>query len=260
MTTDALLGSSDLPHRLPRFADIDDHDYAPAIEAAMAEQLAAVAAVAAISADPEPPTFANTLVPLELSGTTLARVLRVFWNKASADASPVVDAVRAEFAPRLAAHGDAILLDPALWSRLQAVAADRAGLDPEAAYLVERYVTEFRLAGAALGDGDKTRLRELNERISSQETAFELALQADSNDLAVVVDDPAALDGLTPGEISAAAAAAETRGLAGRHLLTLVLPTAHPHLAALTDRDLRRRLSEAQRSRGSRGGSTTPAR
>ncbi|WGX99117.1 M3 family metallopeptidase [Nocardioides sp. L-11A] len=251
MTTDALLGSSDLPHRLPRFADIDDHDYAPAIEAAMAEQLAAVAA---ISADPEPPTFANTLVPLELSGTTLARVLRVFWNKASADASPVVDAVRAEFAPRLAAHGDAILLDPALWSRLQAVAADRAGLDPEAAYLVERYVTEFRLAGAALGDGDKTRLRELNERISSQETAFELALQADSNDLAVVVDDPAALDGLTPGEISAAAAAAETRGLAGRHLLTLVLPTAHPHLAALTDRDLRRRLSEAQRSRGSRGG------
>ncbi|MDQ6525325.1 M3 family metallopeptidase [Nocardioides sp. LHD-245] len=251
MTTDALLGSSDLPHLLPRFADIDDHDYAPAIEAAMAEQLAAVAA---ISSDPEPPTFANTLVPLELSGTTLARVLRVFWNKASADANPVIDAVRAQFAPRLAAHGDAILLDPALWTRLQAVSADRAGLEPEAAYLIERYVTEFRLAGAALGDADKARLRELNERISSQETAFELALQADSNELAVVVDDPSALAGLTPGEISATAAAAEARGLTGQHLLTLVLPTAHPHLASLTDRDLRRRLSEAQRSRGSRGG------
>ncbi|GAA1537840.1 M3 family metallopeptidase [Nocardioides humi] len=251
MTTDALLGTSDLPHQLPRFADIDDHDYAPAIETAMAEQLAAVAAV---SADPSPPTFDNTLVPLELSGTRLARVLRVFGNKASADANPAIDAVRADFAPRLAAHSDAILLDPALWARLQAVYADRAGLEPEAAYLVERYVTEFRLAGAALGEDDKARLRALNERISSQETAFELALQADSNDLAVVVDDAAELDGLTPGEISAAAAAAEARGLAGSHLLTLVLPTAHPHLAALTDRDLRRRLSEAQRSRGSRGG------
>ncbi|MCR1783295.1 M3 family metallopeptidase [Nocardioides carbamazepini] len=251
MTTDALLGISSLPHQLPRFADIDDHDYAPAIETAMAEQLVAVAA---ISADPAPPTFANTLIPLELSGVTLARVLRVFWNKASADANPAIDAVRAEFAPRLAAHGDAILLDPALWVRLQAVHADRAGLEPEAAYLVERYVTEFRLAGAALGDADKARLRELNERISSQETAFELALQADSNDLAVVVDDPAELDGLTQGEISAAAAAAEARGLVGGHLLTLVLPTAHPHLAALTDRDLRHRLSTAQRSRGSRGG------
>ncbi|WP_408895788.1 M3 family metallopeptidase [Nocardioides sp. R1-1] len=103
-------------------------------------------------------------------------------------------------------------------------------------------------------EDDKARLRALNERISSQETAFELALQADSNDLAVVVEDPAELDGLTPGEISAAAAAAEARGRAGSHLLTLVLPTAHPHLASLTDRDLRRRLSEAQRGRGSRGG------
>ena len=227
MTTDALLGISDLPHQLPRFEDIDDDDYAPAIEAAMAEQLAAVAA---ITADPAAPTFANTLVPLELSGTTLARVLRVFWNKASADANPDIDAVRAAFAPRLAAHSDAILLDPALWTRLQEVYADRAALAPESAYLVERYVTELRLAGAALGEDDKARLRELNERISSQETAFELALQADSNDLAVVVDDPATLDGLTPGELSAAAAAAQARGLDGRHLLTLVLQIGRAHV------------------------------
>ncbi|WP_418063378.1 M3 family metallopeptidase [Pimelobacter simplex] len=251
MTTDALLGTSDLPHQLPRFAAITDDDYAPAIATAMAEQ---IAAIAAITADPEPPTFANTLEPLERSGVRLGRVLRVFGNKASADSNPAIDAVRAEFAPRLAAHSDAILLDPALWERLQAVHAYRGALDAEAAYLVERYVTEFRLAGAALGEDDKARLRALNEEISTKETAFELALQADSNDLAVVVDDPAQLDGLTPGEVSAAAAAAESRGLAGRHLLTLVLPTAHPHLASLTDRDLRRRLSEAQRSRGSRGG------
>ncbi|MEV5001734.1 M3 family metallopeptidase [Nocardioides sp. LML1-1-1.1] len=251
MTTDALLGTSDLPHGLPRFAEITDDDYGPAIEAAMAEQLAAVAA---ITADPEPPTFANTLVPLERSGTALRRVLGIFGNKASADATPTVDAVRAEFAPRLAAHSDAITLDPALWARIEAVAADTSALDPESAYLVERYVTELRLAGAALADEDKARLRTLNERISSGETAFELALQADSKDLAVVVDDVAELDGLTPGEISAAAAAAQSRGLAGKYLLTLVLPTAHPHLAALTDRDVRRRLAEAQRSRGSRGG------
>lgn len=251
MTTDALLRTSDLPHGLPRFADITDDDYAPAIEAAMAEQLAAVAA---ITADPEPPTFANTLVPLERSGTSLRRVLGIFGNKAGADANPAVDAVRAAMAPRLAAHGDAIALDPALWARIEAVAADTGGLDPESAYLVERYVAELRLAGAALGEDDKARLRVLNERISSSETAFELALQADSRDLAVVVDDVAELDGLTAGEVSAAAAAAQARGLDGRYLLTLVLPTAHPHLAALTDRDVRRRLAQAQRARGGRGG------
>lgn len=248
---DALLGTSDLPHQLPRFAEIRDEDYVPAVEAAMAEQ---IAAIATITASPEPATFDNTLVPLELSGTTLSRVLRVFHNKAGADATPAVDAARAELAPRLAAHGDAIRLDPLLWERLRAVAADTSTLESEAAYLVERHVTEFRLAGAALGEDDKVRLRELNEEISRQETAFELALQAEANDLAVVIDDAADLDGLTAGEVSAAKAAAEARGLTDQYLLTLVLPTAHPYLASLTDRETRRRLSEAQRSRGSRGG------
>ncbi|MCX6399204.1 MAG: M3 family metallopeptidase [Propionibacteriales bacterium] len=251
MTSDALLGTSDLPHQLPRFADIADDDYGPALEVAMAAQ---IDAIAAITGNAEPATFDNTLVPLERSGIELTQVLRVFSNKASADSTPAVDAVRAEFAPRLAAHSDAILLDPELWARLQVVDRQRSTLAPEASYLVERYVTEFRLAGAALGDDEKQRLRALNEEISSKETAFELALQADSNDLAVVIDDAADLDGLTPGEISAAAAAAVARGLAGKYLLTLVLPTAHPHLAALTDRAVRRRLSEAQRARGSRGG------
>ncbi|MEQ6901744.1 M3 family metallopeptidase [Nocardioides sp. YIM 152588] len=249
--THFLLEASDLPYQLPRFADITDEDYAPAIEEGMAAQLAAIAA---ITADPEPATFENTLVPLEVSGAGLHRVLSIFFNKASADTNDRIDAIRAEVAPRLAAHTDAILLDPALFARLQAVHAERDGLDPEARYLVERYVTEFTLAGAALDAAEKERLTALNGRISEAETAFELALQADSNDLAVVVDDVAELDGLTAGEISAAKAAADSRGLDGKYLLTLVLPSAHPHLASLTNRDLRKRLYDAQRARGSRGG------
>ncbi|NYJ01819.1 peptidyl-dipeptidase Dcp [Nocardioides thalensis] len=250
MSLDALLKSSDLPYQLPRFADITDDDYGPALDAAMASQLGAVQA---ITGNPGEPTFDNTLKPLEESGTALQRVLRVLGNKAGADSNDKIDAIRAEYAPKLAAHGDAILLDSALFARLQAVHDAREALDPESRYLVERYVTEFTLAGAALGDDDKARLKELNAAISSQETAFEIALQADSNDLAVVIDDATELDGLTPGEISAAAAAAEARGLDGKYLLTLVLPTGHPHLASLTDRDVRRRLAVAQRARGSRG-------
>jgi peptidyl-dipeptidase Dcp len=250
VTLDALLGESPLPYQLPPFAEISDDDYAPAIDRAMADQLAAVAAV---TGSGEPATFENTFVPLERSGVALARVLAVIFNKSAADTNDVVDGVRSAYAPRLAAHADAIRLDPALFARIDAVHAERESLDPEARYLVERYHTEFVLAGAALGEEEKGRLKKLNEEISTQEAAFELALQADTNDLAVVVDDAAELDGLTPGEVSAAAAAADARGLAGKHLLTLVLPTAHPHLASLTDRDLRARLSTAQRARGSRG-------
>src|SRR5215207_484772 len=246
-----MLLPSDLPHQLPRFADFTDDDFRPALDEGMAAQLAAVAA---ISAQSEPATFDNTVAALERSGEALARVLRILSNKASADTNEQIDELRAAYAPKLAAHSDAIALDPDLYQRLLAVHEERDALDPEARYLVERYVIEFTLAGAALEEDDKARLRKLNEQISAQETAFEITLQADTNDLAVVIDDESDLAGLTPGEISAAAAAAASRGLDGKWLLTLVLPTAHPHLASLTDRDVRRRLSEAQRARGSRGG------
>ncbi len=246
-----LLLSSDLPYQLPRFADFTDDDFGPALDEGMAAQLEVVAA---ITSNPEAATFDNTLVPLERSGEGLSRVLRIFFNKASADTNEQIDELRASYAPKLAAHSDALALDRDLYQRLLTVHEQRDMLDPEQRYLVERYVVEFTLAGAALGDDDKARLRKLNEQMSAQETAFEITLQADTNDLAVVIDDESDLAGLTPGEISAAAAAAASRGLDGKWLLTLVLPTAHPHLAALTDRDVRRRLSAAQRARGSRGG------
>src|SRR4051794_22965432 len=150
----------------------------------MAEQLGAIQA---ITANPSAPTFDNTLVPLERSGVALARVLNVLFNKSAADTNDVVDGVRSAYAPKLAAHGDAIRLDPALFARIEAVHGDRDALDPEARYLVERYHTELVLAGAALGDEEKDRLKKLNEEMSTKEAAFELALQADTNDLAVVV-------------------------------------------------------------------------
>ena len=130
----------------------------------------------------------------------------VFDNKASADTNPKVEELQATYAPRFAAHRDAIRLDPVLDARISAVHDDRAGLDPDQRYLVERYYTELTLEGAGLPADEKEVLKDLNARLSSLHTTFEQALNADSNDLALVVDDAAELDGLAPGEISAAAA------------------------------------------------------
>ncbi len=69
----------------------------------------------------------------------------------------------------------------------------------------------------------------------------------------MLVDDAAELDGLDPGELSAAREAAKARDLDG-YLVTLVLPTGHPYLASLTRHDIRDRILTASRSRGSRGG------
>lgn len=244
---DQLLDQSDLPYALPVFAGLGIEDYRAAIERGMAEQLAAVAAIAL---DPEPASFANTLIPLELSGARLDRALRIFRNAAATDTNDLIDALDAELAPKLAAHEDAIMLNSELYRRLKAVSED---LDPESEYLLARYLTEFKLAGAALSDPDKQRLKQLNEQIARLQRKFKIELQADSNELAVLIDDPAELDGLTAGEISAAAAAASSRGLEGKHLITLTLPTAHAYLSSLTDADLRERLAVAQRSRGAQG-------
>src|SRR6478752_4876802 len=237
-----LLAPSPLPHGLPPFALIRDEHYREAFDLGMVAHLAEVEAIAT---DPEPPTFENTLVALERSGQLLSRARLAFFGTSSALATDAMQAVEEDYAPRLTAHGDAVRLDPRLYARIRAVHDDEvamAALDPESRRLVERHLTEMTVAGAGLDESAKDRLRELNGRLASLGTQFEKRLLADSNDLAVLVDDVAALDGLTTGEISAAAAAAAEHGHEGGWLLTLVLPTGHPHLASLTDRDLRPRL------------------
>jgi len=247
------LAPSTLPYQLPPFAEIADEHYAPAIEQGMAEQLAEIQN---ITRRRDMPSFENTMVPLEESGQLLTRALRVFYNKASADSNEVTNALEAELAPKLAAHTDAITLDSALYWRIAQLHGARHELEltDEQRYLIERHHTEMTLAGAGLDDTQKARLSELNARLSTLETAFEKNLLADTNELAIVIDDPQELDGLSPGEISAAAQAAADRGLDGKYLVTLVLPTGHPWLESLTNRSVREQIMAASRARGSREG------
>jgi peptidyl-dipeptidase Dcp len=246
------LEPSPLPYRLPLFGLVRPDHFREAIEEGMLRQRAEVAAIAA---DPEPPTFENTLVALERSGALLRRVLPVFENASSSDTNGDIDRLEVELAPQLAAHRDAIRLDPQLFARIGElhVRRDQLGLDPDQAYLLERVHRDAILAGAALGGADRDRLTQLNERLSSLTTAFQQHLLADTNDLALHLTDEAHLTGLDPGARSAAREAARSRGLPG-WLITLVLPTGQPALAALERPDVRDRLFAASRSRGRRGG------
>ena len=245
--------TSTLPYELPPFADITDEHYLPAFEKGFEEQLAEVSN---ITRRRDMPTFENTLVPLEQSGQTLTRVARVFYNKSSSDSSDFTNDLEEQIAPRMAAHEDAIKLDSQLYWRIKTIhdQLDSLDLTAEQRYLVERYYTEMTLAGAGLDDDQKEKLKDFNQKLSTLTTRFEKNLLADTNDLAVIFDDVAELDGLGAGEISAAVEAAKERGLDGKYLVTLVLPTGHPYLANLTRRDVRERILAASRSRGNRGG------
>ncbi len=236
---------------LPPFADIRFEHYRPAFELGWIEQLAEVDA---ITSNPAPPTVDNTLVPLEMSGRLLSRVSAVFYNKSSADTDDELSALEEELAPLMSAHVDAIRLSSALYSRVGAIQGDLSPNDPETSRLAERYWVEMTQAGAGLDDDDKVTLREYNRQLSILTTRFEKNLLADTNDLAVVIDDVSELDGLDADAIASCEAAAAERGLTGKYLITLVLPTGHPYLGQLTNRKVRRRVMEASRARGIRGG------
>ncbi len=244
---------SRLPYGLPPFDAITEEHHRPALLEGMAAQRAEVEAVAT---DPAEPTLENTVVALERSGALLRRVSHVFWSATSSFSTPALRDLEAEVAPLLSAHEDAIHLDRRLFARLDAVHAAREGLglDEEQRRLLERYHADFVRAGAALAPEEQERLRALNAELAELTTAFGTHLLEETNDLAVLVDDPAQLRGLSDGALASAAQAARERGHAGGWLLPLALPTGQPVLASLADRGVRERVHRASTSRGVRGG------
>lgn len=243
---------SPLFFQAPQFDKIKDADYLPALERGMKLHAAEVRRIAA---SPAAPTFPNTIVALERSGQMLSRVSRIFFALAQSNTNPVLQKTEEEIAPRLAAHNDEIHLDAGLFKRVKTLYDRRAslGLGAEEFHLLERTYKDFVHAGALLSDGDKTRLRALNQEESALATSFKTRLLAATKAGALVVEDRAALKGLTDAEIQAAALAAKERGLEGRFLIPLQNTTQQPDLASLEDRAVRERLHRASALRAEHG-------
>jgi peptidyl-dipeptidase Dcp len=242
---------STLEYELPPFADIKVEHYLPAFYEGCTQQLAEVQA---ILDTPGAATFENTIVALEKSGQMLMRTLLVFYNKSSSDTSDALDTIEEEMAPKLAAHQDAIQLNPVLFKRIKDLydARESIGLNSEDAWLLERYYKDLIHAGAHLTEAQRDRLKELNEELSKLETQFGKNVLADTNDLAVLVDSLAELDGLSENEIAAAAAAAKDRGHDGKWLIGMVNFTGNPVLDSLTNRELRKKIMEASKQKANR--------
>jgi len=254
-TTDSanpFFAESPLPLHFPQFDKITDSDYGPAFDRGMADHLKEIEAIA--NNDLEP-TFDNTIIAMEKSGQILDRATTVFFSLSGVENNDAKKAIQAEYAPKLAAHRDAIMLDPKLFARVQKLydTRDSLGLDPQGVRLIERYHDDFVRAGAQLSAADKARLKELNGELAKLGTDFTQNVLAEVNDSAVVVESRDELAGLTDAQIDAAAAAAKSRGLEGKYVIALVNTTIQPVIAQLDNRALRQRIYEASLVRGSRG-------
>lgn len=248
MSNNPFLAKSTLEYELPPFALIKEEHYLEAFYAGVAEQLHEIEEILT-SAEI---TFENTVEALERSGAILSRMLSVFYNKSSSDTNDEIDTIEAEIAPKLAAHSDAIRLNPTLFSRIKKLREHAADLNEEQAWLVERYFRDFAHAGAELSESSRERVKQINEELSSLQTQFSKKLLADTNDLAVVVENESDLDGLTPNQIAACKAAAESRGLNDKWLITILNFTGHPLLSSLKNRQLREKVMKNSLIKGDR--------
>ena len=248
MTFNPFLEPSELEYQLPPFERIRDEHYLPGFYAGIAAQKAEIDF---INSQPEV-TFENTIVALEKSGQILTRVANVFYNKSSSDTSEVIDAIEAEIAPKLAAHADSIKLDPTLFSRIKTLVTKSSALNPEDSWVLKKYYEDFIQAGADLDPKKRERVKEINEELSTLETKFAKNLLADTNDLAVMVDDEKELEGLSPHQIAACKAAAEARGHADKWLIGMVNFSGHPLLGSLSNRALREEIMKNSLRKGAR--------
>ncbi len=242
---------STLPFQTAPFDKIKDSDYQPAIDAGMAQQLAEVEAIAN---NPAPPTFENTFVPLERSGQLFNRAWNAFNLVSQANTDPELEKVQDYEAPRTAALGDAINLNPKLFARIKAIYDRRASLslDAESLRLVEYDYQEFVKAGANLSDSDKEKLKKLNEEESTLENTFMTKLLDATTAAEFSTTDPKAPAGLSEGQMAAAAEEAKAHKQQG-WLLPLQNTTQQPDLAFLTDRATRKKIFENSWNRAEHG-------
>jgi peptidyl-dipeptidase Dcp len=247
------LTESPLPYHLPPFDKIKDDQFVPGTEAGMQEHLKEVDAIVA---NADKPTFDNTIVALERTGQLLDRVQRTFSNLNAADTNPTRQKIETELAPKLSAHRDAILLNSKLFARVQELYSNREklGLDPESAYLLERYYKDFVRAGAKLSDSDKEKLKKINAELATLQTKFDQNVLKEKNASSIVVDRREDLAGLSDNQIAAASAAAKDEHKEGKFVLRLQNTTGQPLLGSLQNRALRQRIMEASLSRNSKGG------
>ena len=258
-----LLTESSLPYHVPPFDKIKDEHFAPAIDAGMREQLKEVEPVANNS---EKPTFDNTIVALERTGRLLDRAQRTFSNLNACNTNPTLQKIDKEMASKLAAHHDEIFLNPKLFARVQELYDNRnnfaaanpsgggLGLDPESAYLLERYYKDFVRAGAKLSDADKEKLKKINAELATLQTQFEQNVLKEKNASSVVVDRKEDLRGLSDNQMASVIAAAKAEHKEGKFVIQLQNTTGQPLLGSLQNRQLRERIMQTSLARNSHGG------
>ncbi|GAB2465151.1 peptidase M3 [Hymenobacter qilianensis] len=238
---------------VPAFDKVEVAQFKPALEAAMAENLKEIEAIAS---NKQAPNFENTIAALERAGQTLDQVQTVYGVWTGTMSNPEVQLVQREMAPKMAAFSDQITQNEALFRRIEAVynSPDKQKLTPEQQRLAFVYYNNFVRAGAKLDAKAKTRLSAINQELAGHFTKFSQNVLADETDSVLVLKTPADLGGLSASLREDAAKAAADRKLTAAGVITNTRSSIDPFLTYSDQRKLREKAWRMFYSRGDNGG------
>lgn len=237
----------DTAYGVPPFSEIEDAHFMPAVKAAVLDLRAEIDTIAD---NPEPASFANTIVALDQAGGQLNKVAYTFGNITATDTNDTLRGLQSEIYPMLTRETNAIQFNPALFDRVKAVYAekDSLGLDEQDARLLELTHRGFVRAGAALDETTKARVAEINEEISGLTTKFGQNLLAETVGFKLEITDPSQLGGLSESFKTAIKVDGEDKWVVG-----LNRSPYETFMTQSTNRELRSKLFDGYRLRASSG-------
>ena len=243
-----VLADSSLPFGAPEFAKYESTDYEPAFMEGFEEQRAEIDAIVA---NPEAPTFDNTIAALERSGKKLAKATGVFFNLNETDADDVMREAEKNLSPLFTEHSAYMTMNEALFARIKALYDDKAnlGLTREQEMVLDKYYRMFVKGGALLDADKKAQLMEIEKQLSLASIEFGENGLAETNAFELVITDEKDLAGLPQSSINAAREAAQAAGKEG-YLFTLHKPSWIPFLQYADNRELRKQMYLGYINRG----------
>ena len=226
------------------FSKISNDNYKPAIQKGIA---IAKLEIDAITDNSNEPTFENTTVALDFSGEKLNRITSIFFNLNSAETNDEIQKIAQEVSPLLSEFGNDITLNTALFARVKAVFNVKETLDlsPEQTMLLDKQYKSFARNGANLNEEDKSKLREIDAKLSTLSLKFGENVLAETNAFELHITNENDLAGLPESEKEAA----KSKDKEG-WVFTLDYPSYIPFLTYIDNRELRKKMAIAAGKKG----------
>ena len=238
-------------HNSAPFSSIENKHYEEAIDRGIEIQNKEIADIVNQSAAP---TFENTIVALERSGSDLNRVLNVFYPMLSALSDDELMDISLRVSGKLSKHSTDISLNEGLWKRIKTVydMRDKLNLDAEDSMLLTTTYDSFARSGAELKGEKRDEYRRLSAHLSDLTTKFgqNVLKELNTYEIWLTADD---LSGLPESSVEAAALAAKEKGREGEYLFTLAQPVYTAFMKYSDRPDLRERFYRLYNGRNTKG-------